>query len=71
MSQTKNPCEPLIVVWLRPSTAEPCICCKQVAEKPRGGAPENVCMYVYLHMTCGILKLSCKFEFVFEWLKRS
>ena len=49
MSQTKNPCEPLIVVWLRPSTAEPCICCKQVAEKPRGGAPENVCIHVYLH----------------------
>ena len=29
-------CEPLVAVWLRPSTTEPCICCKQVAEKPRG-----------------------------------
>ena len=36
MSQTKNHCEPLVAVWLRPSTMEPCICCKQVAEKPRG-----------------------------------
>ena len=36
MSQTKNHCEPLVAVWLRPSTTEPCICCKQVAEKPRG-----------------------------------
>ena len=26
-------CKP---VWLRPSTIKPCICCKQVAEKPRG-----------------------------------
>ena len=47
MSQTKNHCEPLVAVWLRPSTTEPCICCKQVAEQPRGEAPENdVCMYV-------------------------
>ena len=37
MSQTKKKhCEPLVVVWLRPSTTGPCICCKQVAEKPRG-----------------------------------
>ena len=36
MSQTKKHCEPLVAVWLRPSTTEPCICCKQVAEKPRG-----------------------------------
>ena len=36
MSQTKNPCEPLVAVCLRPSTTEPCICCKQFAEKPRG-----------------------------------
>ena len=36
MSQTKNHCEPLVAIWLRPSTTEPCICCKQVAEKPRG-----------------------------------
>ena len=35
MSQTKNHCEPPVAVWLRPSTTEPCICCKQVAEKPR------------------------------------
>ena len=35
-SQTKNPCEPLVAVWLRPSTTKPCICCKQVAEKPHG-----------------------------------
>ena len=31
----KNHCEPLVAVWLRPSTTEPCICYKQVAEKPR------------------------------------
>ena len=37
MSQTKKThCEPLVAVWLRPSTTGPCICCKQVAEKPRG-----------------------------------
>ena len=36
MSQTKKHCEPLVAVWLRPSTTKPCICCKQVAEKPRG-----------------------------------
>ena len=36
MSQTKNHCKTLIAVWLRPSTTESCICCKQVAEKPRG-----------------------------------
>ena len=36
MSQTKNHCEPLVAVWLRPTTTEPCICGKQVAEKPRG-----------------------------------
>ena len=37
MSQTKKKnCEPLVAVWLRPSTTEPCISCKQVAEKPRG-----------------------------------
>ena len=35
-SQTKSHCEPLVAVWLRPSTTEPCICCKQVAEKPSG-----------------------------------
>ena len=43
MSQTKKPCELLIVVWLRPSTTETD---KQVAEKSQRGAPENVCMCV-------------------------
>ena len=47
MSQTKKHCEPLVAVWLRPSTTEPCICCKQVAEKPRGEHLKNdVCMYI-------------------------
>ena len=49
MSQTKNPCEPLVAVWLKPSTTEPCICCKQVAEKPRGEHLKMMyvwCMYV-------------------------
>ena len=46
MSQTKKHCEPLVAVWLRPSTTEPCICCKQVAEKPRGEHLKNdVCRY--------------------------
>ena len=36
MSQTKNHCKPLVEVLLRPSTTEPCICCKQAAEKPLG-----------------------------------
>ena len=49
MSQTKKKhCEPLVAVWLRPSTTGPCICCKQVAEKPRGEHLKMmyVCMYV-------------------------
>ena len=46
MSQTKNHCEPLVAVWLRPSTTEPCICCKQVAEKPRGEHLKK-CMMMY------------------------
>ena len=46
MSQTKNHCEPLIGVWLRSSTTEPCICCKEVAEKVRG---EHLKMYVFMH----------------------
>ena len=47
MSQTKKHCEPLVAVWLRPSTTEPCICRKQVAEKPREEHLKNdVCMYV-------------------------
>ena len=41
MSQTKKHCEPLVAVWLSPSTTEPCICCKQVAEKPRGEHLKN------------------------------
>ena len=41
MSQTKKHGEPLVAVWLRPSTTEPCICCKQVAEKPRGEHLKN------------------------------
>ena len=46
MSQTKKHCEPLVAVWLRPSTTEPCIRCKQVGEKPRGEHLKNdVCMY--------------------------
>ena len=52
MSQTKKKhCEPLVAVWLRPSTTEPCICCKQVAEKPRGEHLKMmyVCMYVLMH----------------------
>ena len=37
-------------VWLRPSTTEPCICCKQVAEKPRGEHLKNdVCMYMHVN----------------------
>ena len=53
MSQTKKHCEPLVAVWLRPSTTEPCICCKQVAEKPRREHLKNdVCMmYVRQLMT--------------------
>ena len=52
MSQTKKHCEPLVAVWLRPSTTEPCICCKQVAEKPRGEHLKNdVCMYVNATVT--------------------
>ena len=48
MSQTKKHCEPLVAVWLRPSTTEPCICCKQVAEKPRREHLKNdVWMYGY------------------------
>ena len=41
MSQTKKHCEPLVAVWLRPSTTEPCICCIQVAEKPHGEHLKN------------------------------
>ena len=49
MSQTKKPCEPLVAVWLRPSTTEPCICCKQVAEKPRGEHLKNDVWCIYFH----------------------
>ena len=41
MFQTKKHCEPLVAVSLRPSTTKPCICCKQVAEKPRGEHLKN------------------------------
>ena len=41
----KNHCEPLVAVWLWPSTTKLCICCKQVTEKPRG---EHLKMYVYM-----------------------
>ena len=47
MSQTKKHCEPLEAVWLRPSTTEPCICCKQVAEKPRGEHLKKKMMMMY------------------------
>ena len=35
------------IVWLRPSATEPCICCKQVAENPRGEHLKMMyeCMY--------------------------
>ena len=46
MSQTKKHCEPLVAVWLRPSTTESCICCKQVAEKPRGEHLKNDVLYI-------------------------
>ena len=55
MSQTKKHCEPLVAVWLRPSTTEPCICCKQVAEKPRGEHLKKdvyVCMYTEVPCYC-------------------
>ena len=51
MSQTQKHCEPLVAVWLRPSTTEPCICCKQVAEKPRGEHLKNdVCKVKKYHI---------------------
>ena len=49
MSQTKEHCEPLVAVWLRPSTTEPCICCKQVAEKPRGEHLKKMMMMKLLY----------------------
>ena len=61
MSQTKKHCEPLVAVWLRPSTTEPCICCKQVAEKPRGeNLKKDVCMYVLLLL---LLLLHCYYYY--------
>ena len=39
-------CEPLKAVWLRSPITEPCICCKQVAEKPSGEHPK---MYIYMY----------------------
>ena len=63
MSQTKKHCEPLVAVWLRPSTTEPCICCKQVAEKPRGEHLKNdVCMYVKAQVGC-IVQLATEYRF--------
>ena len=55
MSQTKKHCEPLVAAWLRPSTTEPCICCKQVAEKPRGEHLKNDVCPVRLD---GLIKFS-------------
>ena len=52
MSQTKKYCEPLVAVWLRPSTTEPCICCKQVAEKPRGEHLKNDVFYLSRVSSC-------------------
>ena len=49
MFRTKNHCEPLIAVWLRPLTIEPRFCCKQVAEKPRG---EHMKRYVFMYCVC-------------------
>ena len=49
MSQTKKHCEPLVAVWLGPSTTEPCICCKQVAEKPRGEHLKMMYVRFYFH----------------------
>ena len=48
MSQTKKHCEPLVAAWLRPSTTEPCICCKQVAEKPLGEHLKIMYVFIYL-----------------------
>ena len=55
MSQTKKHCEPLVAVWLRPSTTGHCICCKQVAEKPRG---EHLKMIYDLFILSTDLKLA-------------
>ena len=55
MFQTKKTL--LVAVWLRPSTTEPCICCKQVAEKPRGEHLKNdVCM-MYDVIACCVLEI--------------
>ena len=53
MFQTKKKhCEPLIAVWPRSLTNEPCICCKQVAEKPCGEhlKMKYVCVYVCMYV---------------------
>ena len=64
MSQTKKHCEPLVAVWLRPSTTEPCICCKQVAEKPRGEHLKNdVCM---MTLPDAITEATCPYHRVAE-----
>ena len=51
MSQTKNILtEPLLTVWLRPSTTEPCICCKQVQllKTPWEHLEMYMCMFVHI-----------------------
>ena len=62
MSQTKKHCEPLVAVWLRPSTTEPCICCKQVAEKPRGEHLKKMMMM----MNGWMLRLLVRFLILFN-----
>ena len=52
VSDKKKHCEPLVAVWLRPSTTGPCICCKQAAEKPRGE-----------HLKMMYVSFFCKFTF--------
>ena len=73
MSQTKKHCEPLVAVWLRPSTTEPCICCKQVAEKPRGEHLKNddvylpckqvgrILLFIFDSLLCVISSFTCIF----------
>ena len=60
MSQTKNHCEPLVAVWLRPSTTEPCICCKQVAEKPLGEHLKMMYITILPSLWCNTEIISCE-----------
>ena len=66
MSRTKKHCEPLVAVWLRPSTTEPCICCKQVAEKPRGEHLKimYICMYVHIYARAFSVQIFTKHVFL-------